>query len=352
MAMPPIGVFLPTLAERGGPLADVVGAATHAEALGFESAWVIDQLVAGPGNAILESTLVVAAAATTHLRLGLGVLIVPRREPAWIAKDVATLQHLSGDRLILGVGVGGDRHDRSWAAVGVAKTQRGRRLDEALRVLPDLIAGREVDGTQLAPGTTVPPIIVGGMADAAVARAGAHDGWFLLPLPPEGVRDAVARVSVPVTANLTLAVRGDPSLPSRDDVLRRMADPEGLLRHAARGRRRVPRVRRRRRDRHPAPRVRRRRRRPHRRSVRGRGLVSPGGTARPRRRPHAVVLALRRRPGVGVEDPRPLLGRRLRREPLQRVERRREGGEEPLLQVLHDGAVAFASRPAMMLSRE
>jgi alkanesulfonate monooxygenase SsuD/methylene tetrahydromethanopterin reductase-like flavin-dependent oxidoreductase (luciferase family) len=230
MAIPPIGVFLPTLAERGGPLADVVGAATHAEALGFESAWVIDQLVAGPGNAILESTLVVAAAATatTHLRLGLGVLIVPLREPAWIAKDVATLQHLSGDRLILGVGVGGDRHDRSWAAVGVAKTQRGRRLDEALRVLPDLIAGREVDGTQLAPGATVPPIIVGGMADAAVARADAHDGWFLLPLPPEGVRDAVARVSVPVTANLTVALRGDPSLPARDDVLRRMADPEGL----------------------------------------------------------------------------------------------------------------------------
>ncbi len=230
MAIPPIGVFLPTLAERGGPVADVVGAATHAEALGFESAWVIDQLVAGPGNAILESTLVVAAAATatTHLRLGLGVLIVPLREPAWIAKDVATLQHLSGDRLILGVGVGGDRHDRSWAAVGVAKTQRGRRLDEALRVLPDLIAGREVDGTQLAPGATVPPIIVGGMADAAVARADAHDGWFLLPLPPEGVRDAVARVSVPVTANLTVALRGDPSLPSRDDVLRRMADPEGL----------------------------------------------------------------------------------------------------------------------------
>ena len=297
MAIPPIGVFLPTLAERGGPVADVVGAATHAEALGFASAWVIDQLVAGPGNAILESTLVVAVAATatTHLRFGLGVLIVPRREPAWITQDVATLQHLSGDRLILGVGVGGDRHDRSWAAVGVAKTQRGRRLDEALRVLPDLIAGREVDGTQLAPGATVPPIIVGGMADAAVARGDAHDGWFLLPLPPEGVRDAVARVSVPRHREPHgRAPRRCVAVFAR----RRAAPPgrsRGALRHAACGRRRVPRVRRRRRDRHPTPRVRRRRRRTHRRHVRGRGLAPPGGAARPRRRPHAAVLALRLR---------------------------------------------------------
>jgi alkanesulfonate monooxygenase SsuD/methylene tetrahydromethanopterin reductase-like flavin-dependent oxidoreductase (luciferase family) len=110
----------------------------------------------------------------------------------------------------------------------VAKAERGRRLDDALRVLPDLIAGREIDGTQLTPSATVPPIVVGGMADVAVARANAHDGWFQLPMSPEGVRDARARVSVPVTANLTVALHGDSSLPSRDDVLRRMADPDGL----------------------------------------------------------------------------------------------------------------------------
>src|SRR4051794_13371013 len=230
MAIPPVGVFLPTLAKRESPVADVVGAATHAEALGFESVWVIDQLVAGPGNSILESTLVLAAAAaaTERVQLGLGVLIVALREPAWIAKDIATLQHLSGDRVIFGVGVGGDRHDLSWTAAGVAKAERGRRLDDALRVLPDLIAGREIDGTQLTPGATVPPIVVGGMADAAVARANAHDGWFLLPMAPDAVRDALARVAVPVTANLTVALRGDESLPSRDDVLRRMVDPDGL----------------------------------------------------------------------------------------------------------------------------
>src|SRR5205807_5373721 len=53
------------------------------------------------------------------------------------------------------------------------------------------------------------------------------DGWFLLPLPVEGVREAIARVSVPVTANLSVAITGEPSLPSRDDVVRRMVDPDG-----------------------------------------------------------------------------------------------------------------------------
>lgn len=228
--IPSVGVFLPTLARRDEPVADVVAAAAHAEKLGFESVWVVDQLIAGPGNAILESTLVLAAAATAtrRVRLGLGVLIVPLREPAWIAKDVATLQHLSGDRVILGVGIGGDRHDRSWAAVGVERRERGRRLDEALRVLPELIAGRDVDSTQLAPGALVPPIVVGGMSDVAVARADAHDGWFLFPLPPEGVRAAVDRVSVPVTANLTVALTDDASVPARDEVLRQMTDPDGL----------------------------------------------------------------------------------------------------------------------------
>jgi alkanesulfonate monooxygenase SsuD/methylene tetrahydromethanopterin reductase-like flavin-dependent oxidoreductase (luciferase family) len=230
VSIPPIGVFLPSLSDRNAPVPDPVAAAVHAEALGFESVWVVDQLIAGPGNAILDSTLVLAgaAAATERIRLALGVLIVPLRNVAWIAKQVATLQHLSCGRILLGVGVGGDRHERSWHAAGVPRSERGRRLDVALAVLPDLIAGDDVDGVRLAPGAAVPPILVGGMADAAIRRAEAHDGWFLLPMPPERLTEAAARVTVPVTANQTVAIVGDPALPTRDELVVQMSDPDGL----------------------------------------------------------------------------------------------------------------------------
>ncbi len=245
-----IGVFLPTMTERDRSPGNVVAAARQAEDLGFESVWVVDQLVAGTGTPILDSTVALAAAAagTGRIRLGFGVLIVPLRPVAWIAKEVASLQHISGDRVILGVGAGGDRHEESWRAVGVPRGERGRRIDEALRVLPDLISGRparlglgsDAPQVQLAPGATVPPIIVGGMSEPAMTRAATYGaGWFLLPVPPAEVAKGRTRLAElaatqgrptpAITATVVAAIEGDPALPDPGSLARAMSDPDGMF---------------------------------------------------------------------------------------------------------------------------
>jgi alkanesulfonate monooxygenase SsuD/methylene tetrahydromethanopterin reductase-like flavin-dependent oxidoreductase (luciferase family) len=244
MTAPAIGVFLPTMAERHETLPDVAAAAAQAEALGFESVWVVDQLVAGTGVPFLDSTVALAAAAgaTDRIRLAYGVMVLPLHPVVWTAKQVASLQQVSGGRVVFGVGVGGDRHSRSWDAAGVPRRERGRRTDAALAVLPDLLAGKavDVDGAtvQLSPGVTVPPIVVGGMVDAALARAAAHDGWFALPLPPAQIAPVIARLGEladeqgrprpAITGGVMVALDGDPTLPDTAGLHRKLADPDGM----------------------------------------------------------------------------------------------------------------------------
>jgi alkanesulfonate monooxygenase SsuD/methylene tetrahydromethanopterin reductase-like flavin-dependent oxidoreductase (luciferase family) len=251
-ALPEIGVVLPMMSAPGDLPGDVVQAARHAEDLGFESVWAVDQLVGGTGVPLLESTVVLAAAAgaTTRVGLGFGVLVVPLRQVTWMAKQVATLQRISGDRVLLGVGVGGDRHEASWPAAGVRRRDRGPRLDAALQALPGLIAGEAttLDGepgaptVRLAPGATVPPLLIGGMSPAALARVAEHgDGWFLLPGPPAAVAEARARLTAAlaergrpasaatITAALVVALDGDPEVPDLDGLVRLLSDPDGIF---------------------------------------------------------------------------------------------------------------------------
>lgn len=245
MSQPYVGVFLPTISPLSEVPSGVLAAARRAEDLGFESVWVIDQLVAGSPMAFLESTTVLAAvaAATERVKLGFGIMVLPLRPVAWTAKQVASLQHLSGDRLLLGVGIGEDRHPGSWGAVGVPRNARGRLTDDALALLPDLLAGKEVQGPdgedyRLLPGATMPPVLVGGISPAALGRAVDAGGWFALPLPPAEIariRDEMAalaaergRPAPTITGFVMASITGDPSMPERKDAVDAVADPEGM----------------------------------------------------------------------------------------------------------------------------
>jgi alkanesulfonate monooxygenase SsuD/methylene tetrahydromethanopterin reductase-like flavin-dependent oxidoreductase (luciferase family) len=194
---------------------------------------------------LVDSTVALSAVAgaTSRIRLAWGVMILPLRPVVWAAKQVASLQHVSGGRVLFGVGAGGDRHGLSWDAAGVPRRERGRRTDAALAVLPDLVAGKavDVDGVtvQLAPGVAVPPIVVGGMAERALARAAAHaDIWFPLPLPPAQIAPNLERLAelaadagrpVPtLTGSMSVAIDGDPALPDQAGLVRQLSDPDGV----------------------------------------------------------------------------------------------------------------------------
>ncbi|WP_250563388.1 LLM class flavin-dependent oxidoreductase [Sphaerisporangium fuscum] len=171
------------------------------EELGFESLWVPD-LIIGDGTPTLEAALTLAAAAAVTERVGLGfsVLTLPLRPAAWVATQIATLQVLSGDRVLLGVGSGGFPGSPFWQAVGVPSRERGARTDATLRALPGLLAGEPTEPVPgappltLAPPTPMPPVLVGGNSPVAMRRAVEYGDWFPSLISPDDLRPAVARL--------------------------------------------------------------------------------------------------------------------------------------------------------------
>jgi alkanesulfonate monooxygenase SsuD/methylene tetrahydromethanopterin reductase-like flavin-dependent oxidoreductase (luciferase family) len=191
-----IGVLLPTSTpDPAQPiLGDVRASARLAEELGLDSVWATDHLVASAP--MLDSTVVLATAAavTDRIRIGFGVMLLALRPAAWAAKQISTLQYVSGNRVVLGIGTGNPAHgDIGWRAAGMPYENRGRRTDEALRVLPELVTGHAArlgDGLEvtLAPGAIMPSVLVAGNGDKALRRAAAYgDGWMCIGLPPEDV---------------------------------------------------------------------------------------------------------------------------------------------------------------------
>lgn len=172
--------------------------AEQAEAVGYDSLWTTDHI--SFKNPILEGVVALSAFAgcTRRITLGTGILLLPLRHPSLVAKQVASLDWLSGGRVILGIGVGGEGA-KDYEAVGVPIRERGARANESIRALKTLWAGQPAsfdgafyrfEGVEIQPPPTTrggPPVVVGGRSDAALARAGAMgDGWLAYMSSPEG----------------------------------------------------------------------------------------------------------------------------------------------------------------------
>lgn len=192
-----IGVTLRNMGPQSSP--DLMIAAVRAaEAAGMESVWVTDHIAIPPDDAegsdgrYLDPliTLSVLAGATRRIALGTGVLILPYRPALPTAKQVASLQELSSERLLLGVGIGW--MDPEFRALGVDRHQRGRQSDEILGFLRRCFADdrdlAEANGQAFLfrPNPTAPPIYIGGRAPHALQRALRHGaGWLPMGLDPD-----------------------------------------------------------------------------------------------------------------------------------------------------------------------
>lgn len=160
------------------------------------------------------------ASATSRIRFGTGVLILPEHQPAVLAKSAATLDSLSGGRLLLGIGVG--ELPEEYHAVGMNFADRGRRMDEyidAMRVLwredSASFHGRYVDFDQVEcrpwPVRRSIPLLIGGASEAAIRRAATRgDGYFPFVFPGQDPTVELPRLLDRVRAETRSAGR-DPS---------------------------------------------------------------------------------------------------------------------------------------------
>jgi probable F420-dependent oxidoreductase len=105
----------------------------RAEALGFESAWVVEQVLGALPSLEPVELLAWAAALTDRIRLGTAVLLTPLRSPVHLAKSLATVDQLSGGRLDVGIGLGGN--PKVYPAFGISAARRVARFNEGLRLM-------------------------------------------------------------------------------------------------------------------------------------------------------------------------------------------------------------------------
>lgn len=170
----------------------------------LEYLWVSDHILWWHPMYESLSLLSAVAARTRRIRIGTAVLLLAMRHPVIVAKTLASIDRLSGGRLTVGIGIGGE-FAPEWEAVGVARASRARRTDEMIEALLGLwgpgeygASGRHVafDSLDLHPKpATRPPIWIGGRSDPALRRAARlGDGWMGIFLTPERYAERAARL--------------------------------------------------------------------------------------------------------------------------------------------------------------
>jgi probable F420-dependent oxidoreductase len=220
-----LGIHLPHIGRKAGP-DSIRRVAMQAEELGLDDVWVSEHIIVPKDAAYPPSanfwdpvlTLTWAAASTKRVRLGTSVLVLPLRHPLPLAKELATLQNLSGGRLILGAGVGW--LEAEFAALGVPFSERGRRMDEGIAMMravwaqdPVTFDGKwipaVIENMRAQPQPVAPiPIWIGGSSDAAIKRALRLDGWHGSRVNPEQAAGMVKRLrAIRPGEDFTISIR-------------------------------------------------------------------------------------------------------------------------------------------------
>jgi alkanesulfonate monooxygenase SsuD/methylene tetrahydromethanopterin reductase-like flavin-dependent oxidoreductase (luciferase family) len=185
-----VGIGLPN-AVRGVDRAGIVDWARRAEQAGFASLGTIDR-IAYPNYEPLIS-LAAAAAVTERIRLTTDILLAPLRpNTALLAKQTATIDHMSGGRLVLGLAVGGREDD--YEVSGLDFASRGKTFDRQLEELGEFWQGKGNVGPAPARGTR-PTMLIGGTSDVAFRRAARYaDGWTMGGGTPDMLSETIPKL--------------------------------------------------------------------------------------------------------------------------------------------------------------
>ena len=184
----PFGMSLPHRSPDPIDVPTIQHVAQRAEALGFRDLWVTDNTLDHAACYDALTLLTHAAAITSRIRVGVSVLVLPVRNPIHVAHRVATMDFVSGGRMVLGVGLG---HEHEYNDLGVPVARRVRRFREAVELMKALWTQQTVtykgeifqlEGGQMAPKPVQkphPPLWLGGGHPDALKRAALlADGWM------------------------------------------------------------------------------------------------------------------------------------------------------------------------------